>query len=289
MGNLHFTLAFYFLFMATYLIGDIQGCCNPLDQLLEKIQFDSSHDQLWLVGDLVNRGHHSLATLRRLCALGDAVTIVLGNHDLHLLAVAEGVIKPGKHDTLAEILQAPDRTVLLHWLRQQKLAHFEHNVLLVHAGVLPQWDVQTTLRLAGEIEATLRSTHYREFLAQMYGNQATRWDEALQGMARLRTITNALTRLRFCTLEGVMEFETKYGAEGAPEGFMPWFDVPQRATRTVRVAFGHWSTLGLRVEPGLLALDTGCVWGGQLTALRLEDNAVFQVTCAAAQIPGSVQ
>lgn len=275
--------------MATYLIGDIQGCCNPLDQLLEKIQFNPKHDKLWLVGDLVNRGHHSLQTLRRLYSLSKAVTIVLGNHDLHLLAVAEGTIKAGQHDTLDEILQAPDRDVLLHWLRQQKLAHFEQNVLLVHAGVLPQWDVKTTLHLAGEIETTLRGPQYREFLAQMYGNQSNDWDESLQGMARLRTITNALTRLRFCTPEGVMEFETKYGAEAAPTGFMPWFDVPQRATHDVRVAFGHWSTLGLRIEPGLIALDTGCVWGGQLTALRLEDDAIFQVNCEAAQIPGSVQ
>lgn len=275
--------------MAIYLIGDIQGCCDPLDQLLEKIQFDPARDHLWVAGDLVNRGHHSLRTLRRLHGLKEAVTIVLGNHDLHLLAVAEGAIRPGKHDTLDEILQAPDRATLLHWLRQQRLAYFAHNVLLVHAGVLPQWDVPTILRLAGEVEATLRGENYQYFLENMYGDHSNHWDESLQGMARLRTITNALTRLRVCTQEGTMEFDTKYGAETAPPGFMPWFEIPHRATRDIRVAFGHWSTLGLRIEENLIALDTGCVWGGQLTALRLEDNAVFQVTCAAAQAPGSVQ
>jgi len=275
--------------MATYLIGDLQGCCKPLDALLRKIAFDPRVDQLWLVGDLVNRGHDSLSVLRQLSALGGAVTVVLGNHDLHLLAVAEGVVPRGKHDTLDGILAAPDCAELLHWLRQQKLAHFEHGVLLVHAGVLPQWDVATTLQLASEVEHTLRGADYRAFLEQMYGNQPDRWSDDLHGAARLRMITNALTRLRFCTTTGVMEFDTKYGAEDAPPGFLAWFEVPHRATRDVRVAFGHWSTLGLRIEPNLLALDTGCVWGGQLTAVRLEDDAVFQVNCAAAQTPGSVR
>ncbi|TAK90646.1 MAG: symmetrical bis(5'-nucleosyl)-tetraphosphatase [Burkholderiaceae bacterium] len=275
--------------VSTYVIGDIQGCCNPLDALLHKIAFDASRDRLWLVGDLVNRGHESLAVLRQLKALGDAVTAVLGNHDLHLLAVAEGLAKRGKHDTLDAILAAPDCAELLFWLRQQKLAHFDRGVLLVHAGVLPQWDVATTLRLAGEVEHMLRGPDYRDFLGQMYGNQPDHWRDDLSGVPRLRMITNALTRLRFCTADGVMEFDTKYGAEDAPPGYLPWFDVPGRATRAVRVAFGHWSTLGLRVEEKLLALDTGCVWGGQLTAVRLEDDAVFQVNCAAAQIPGSLK
>lgn len=274
--------------MAIYLIGDIQGCCNPLDKLLEKIHFDPQVDQLWSAGDLVNRGPCSVEVLRRFAAFGKSATVVLGNHDLHLLAIAYSGRKQGVHDTLDQILQATDREYLLNWLRQQKLAHFDQGVLLVHAGVLPQWDVATTLRLANEVELVLQGTQFQEFLENIYGNHPDQWDESLQGIERLRMITNALTRLRFCTPEGKMEFETKYGAEAAPVGYLPWFDIPQRITRNQRVAFGHWSTLGLRLESNIIALDTGCVWGGKLTAIRLEDNAIFQTQCEAAQMPGSI-
>ena len=260
--------------MAIYLVGDIQGCDAALGLLLEKIAFSPSRDTLYCLGDLVNRGPDSLAVLRRLMALGSSAPCILGNHDLHLLAVAAGVRPSGKLDTLGAILQAPDRAAMLDWLRHQPLARSfaagGQDYLLVHAGVLPQWTAAQTLALAGEVQSRLQAPDYQDWLATMYGNQPDAWGDDLQGAERLRVIVNALTRLRFCTEDGRMDFASKEAAGAAPEGFMPWFEVPNRATADVCVAFGHWSTLGHINRPNLLALDTGCVWGGCLSAMRID-------------------
>lgn len=272
-----------------YLIGDIQGCCDALERLLALIDFSPSRDRLWLLGDLVNRGPASLATLRRLHQLGDAARCLLGNHDLHLLAAAHGVRPPQRSDTLDELLAAPDRTALLDWLRQQHLALFEAGWLMVHAGVVPQWSRDDVLAAAAEVQGVLRGPDLPGFLHAMYGNEPARWDPALRGTARLRFTVNALTRLRFCTADGTLDFKTKDGAGAAPEGFMPWFEVPGRRTAGVPVAFGHWSTLGLVDQPDLLGLDTGCVWGGRLTAARVDGarREIIQVDCEQAQRPGA--
>lgn len=278
--------------MALYLIGDVQGCDAALQRLLEKIDFSPSRDRLVVLGDLVNRGPASAAVLRRLMALGNAAQCLLGNHDLHLLAVSSGVRPAHRHDTIADVLGAPDRDGLLDWLRSRPLALHEHGVLMVHAGVLPQWTRAQTLALAREVQDVLRAPDWMAFLQQMYGNQPDQWSDDLRGAARLRLIVNALTRLRLCSVEGRMEFETKdsAGADGAPPGFMPWFDVPGRQTAGDVVAFGHWSTLGWVSRPDILALDTGCVWGGCLTAVRLgpsaQDRERIQVKCDQAQVPG---
>jgi bis(5'-nucleosyl)-tetraphosphatase (symmetrical) len=275
--------------MAVYLVGDVQGCDEALARLLQSIDFSSSRDTLYFLGDLVNRGPDSLAVLRRLTAMQGAARCVLGNHDLHALAVATAVRRPGRMDTLDRLLQAPDGDRLLEWLRQQPLALQAHGVLMVHAGVLPQWSAADTLARAREVETVLQGPDWRGFLERMYGNTPARWDDGLQGVDRLRVIVNALTRLRFCSAEGTMEFETKEGADAAPAGFMPWFDVPGRRTAADVVAFGHWSTLGWLARPDVIALDSGCVWGGCLTALRLQANGPHervQVPCAQAQRPG---
>jgi bis(5'-nucleosyl)-tetraphosphatase (symmetrical) len=271
-----------------YLIGDLQGCCDAFERLLVRIDFSPSRDKLWLLGDLVNRGPQSLAALRRLQSLGSAATCLLGNHDLHLLAVAHGVRPPHRSDTLAPILQAEDREALLHWLRHQRLAVFEAGWLMVHAGVVPQWSRDDTLTLAGEVEAVLRGPALPDFLQAMYGNEPARWQPGLTGVDRLRCTVNALTRLRFCTADGEMDFKTKDGASAAPPGYLPWFDVPGRRTAGVPIAFGHWSTLGLLDRPDLLGLDTGCIWGGKLTAARIDGNSreIIQVDCDQAQKPG---
>jgi bis(5'-nucleosyl)-tetraphosphatase (symmetrical) len=271
-----------------YLIGDLQGCCAALDRLLATVGFSPSRDHAYLLGDLVNRGPASLATLRRLQGLGSAATCLLGNHDLHLLAVASGLRPSGRHDTLAELLAAPDRPALVAWLRQQRLAVHERGWLMVHAGVAPQWDLATTLQLAGEVEARLASRDLPDFLAVMYGNRPDRWDPALQGDDRLRFAVNTLTRIRFVSADGTLDFDTKEAAGAAPQGLYPWFEAPGRKTEGVPIAFGHWSTLGLVNRPELLALDTGCVWGGRLTAVRLDGDRreVIQVECEQAQKPG---
>ena len=278
--------------MALYLIGDVQGCDAALGRLLDTLAFSPSRDRLVLLGDLVNRGPQSLAVLRRLMALEGAAACLLGNHDLHLLAVAQGVRKPHRSDTVGDILNAPDRAALLDWLRQRPLALRERGILMVHAGVLPQWTAARTLQLAAEVEAVLRGADWALFLHQMYGNQPDQWHDGLQGAARLRVIVNALTRLRFCSADGRMEFDTKdRGADGAPAGYLPWFDVPGRATADEVVAFGHWSTLGWLTRPDLISLDTGCVWGGALSAARIGDTArqrqLIQVHCPQAQAPGA--
>ena len=265
--------------MATYAIGDVQGCYDELARLLEAIRFDAVADRLWFTGDLVNRGPASLACLRRVVALGETATVVLGNHDLHLL-VAEGFARKHRTDTFDDILGAPDREELLVWLRHRPLMHAEGGYALVHAGLLPGWTVAQARALAGEVEAALRGEQFAEFCAAMYGNQPDAWDDALAGMDRLRVITNAMTRLRFCSAQGRMEFAAKGETADAPEGYLPWFAVPGRASAEATVVCGHWATLGLRVEPRLIAVDSGCVWGGALSAVRLEDRAVFQVPCA---------
>jgi bis(5'-nucleosyl)-tetraphosphatase (symmetrical) len=271
-----------------YLIGDLQGCCDALERLLQRLDFSPSRDRLWLLGDLVNRGPASLRTLRRLMQLGGAATCLLGNHDLHLLAAAHGVRRPGKGDTLDDILTAPDRAALIDWLRHQRMAVFDTGWLMVHAGVPPQWTRDATLALAAEVEAVLRGPDLADFLAAMYGNEPACWSPSLTGTDRLRFTVNALTRLRFCTADGEMDFKTKDGAGAAPAGFMPWFDVPGRCTDDTPIAFGHWSTLGLLDRPRLLGLDTGCVWGGRLTAARVDGptREIVQVDCEQAQRPG---
>jgi bis(5'-nucleosyl)-tetraphosphatase (symmetrical) len=271
-----------------YLIGDLQGCCDAFERLLAEVGFSPSRDELYLLGDLVNRGNGSLPTLRRLVGLGGSAHCLLGNHDLHLLATAAGARKLGKSDTLAPILDAPDRAHWLDWLRQQPLAIHAHGWLMVHAGVLPQWDVAQTMSLAAEVQAVLRGPALDDFLHRMYGNQPTRWRDDLRGKDRLRLIVNAFTRLRFCKVDGAMDFDLKEGAGAAPPGLMPWFDVPGRRTRGMPIAFGHWSTLGLLNRPDLLGLDTGCVWGGALTAARIDEGRreIVSVRCEQAQKPG---
>jgi bis(5'-nucleosyl)-tetraphosphatase (symmetrical) len=276
--------------MALYMIGDVQGCDQALGRLLDKIDFSPSRDTIFLLGDLVNRGPQSLAVLRRLMALESSAQCLLGNHDLHLLATAHGVRKPHRNDTVGDILGAPDRESLLDWLRRRPMALFEHGWLMVHAGVLPQWDQAQTLALAGELQSVLRSPDWTGFLKEMYGDQPDFWSDGLRGSERLRVIVNALTRLRFCSSQGVMEFATKDDADAAPAGFMPWFDVPGRRTSGVPVAFGHWSTLGTVKRDGVLPLDTGCVWGGCLTAARITDRAGsvehIKVLCLQERRPG---
>jgi bis(5'-nucleosyl)-tetraphosphatase (symmetrical) len=271
-----------------WLIGDVQGCDDALARLIDETGASPSRDRLVLLGDLVNRGPGSHRVLQRLAGWGAAATCLLGNHDLHLLAVAHGARRLHRGDTFGDVLDSPDAAQGLQWLRQQKLAHAEAGWLCVHAGVLPQWTAADTLARAAEVEAVLRGPELAAFLPRMYGNEPARWHDGLQGDARLRVIVNALTRLRFCTPEGVMDFATKEGAGAAPEGHLPWFRVPGRASAGQPVAFGHWSTLGLLDEPELLGLDTGCVWGGCLTAARVDGGRreTLQVRCAQAQAPG---
>lgn len=275
--------------MSTYAIGDIQGCHDPLLRLLDAIRFDPGADRLWFVGDLVNRGPDSLGVLRFIRDLGDAAVCVLGNHDLHLLALAEGLGRVHQGDTLDAVLAAPDRDELMAWLRHRRLAWRENSYLMIHAGVLPGWSADTAMALAAEAEAALQAPDYRDFFARMYGNAPTAWSPALQGVERLRVIVNAFTRLRYCSAAGEMEFRHK-GAPGTqPPGWLPWFEVPGRASADVACVIGHWSTLGLINRPDLVALDTGCLWGDRLTALRLEDRQAFAVTCPAYRSPAGGQ
>ena len=280
--------------MALYLIGDLQGCDAPLGRLLQKIDFSPSRDTIVLLGDLVNRGPDSLAVLRRVQGYGASALSLLGNHDLHLLGVAHGARKPGRKDTLAELLAAPDSEALLDWVRRQHMAlHMRigsGDLLMVHAGVLPQWTVGDTLALAAEVQSVLRGPALGEFLLSMYGNEPAQWQDKLTGSARLRAIVNALTRLRFCAPDGTMDFSSNESATAAPPGLLPWFDAPGRQTAGQLVVFGHWSTLGRFERSDLLGLDTGCVWGGCLSAVRfgatLAEREWLQVDCPQAQKPG---
>jgi bis(5'-nucleosyl)-tetraphosphatase (symmetrical) len=262
--------------MATYAIGDVQGCADELDALLGRIGFDLARDRLWFVGDLVNRGPKSLEVLRRVRALGDAAVVVLGNHDLHLVCHAEGLWRRRADDTLDEVLAAADGAELVAWLRARPLMHLEGRYAMVHAGLLPQWSLGRARELAREVEAALQGPKYRDFLANMYGSKPDRWDDALAGHDRLRVIVNAMTRLRFCTADGRMEFREK--GRTPPRGFSAWFDA-RAAREEPAVVCGHWSALGVKLTERLVALDSGCVWGGSLSALRLEDRALFQVPC----------
>ncbi|MES2318559.1 MAG: symmetrical bis(5'-nucleosyl)-tetraphosphatase [Pseudomonadota bacterium] len=281
--------------MKTYVIGDLQGCAHEAQVLLDRIARDSGEQaRIVFVGDLVNRGPESLKALRRVASLSGSsngrVDAVLGNHDLHLLAVACGAQKLARGDTLAEILDAPDRDSLIDWLRHRPLALLERGHLLVHAGLLPQWSAPQALALAGEVEAVLRGPGWIDFLGQMYGNEPDRWDDALTGIARLRCIVNALTRMRLCTPDGVMDFKHKESA-GAPPGssLLPWFDVPGRRSEGTPVVFGHWSALGLLMRPDLIGLDSGCVWGGKLSAMCLDDREVLAVDCPEYQRHGGAR
>jgi len=264
-----------------YLVGDIQGCAGALARLMATIDFSPSRDRVYVLGDLVNRGPDSLGTLRLLRDLGDAATCVLGNHDWHLLAVAAGVRPRHRSDTLDDILDAPDREAWLDWVRQRRMAVHEQGWLMLHAGVVPQWDLATTLLLAGELEAQLRERSGRDFLAAMFGNDPLRWSDSLAGADRLRFTLNTLTRTRFVAADGTLEFRTKDGADAAPPGFYPWFEVPGRKTAGTPIAFGHWSSLGLVDRPDLLGIDTGCVWGERLSAIRLDGGRreLIQVEC----------
>ncbi len=261
----------------TWAIGDVQGCLDSLLALLSKIP---SSARLRLVGDLVNRGPRSLDALRWAIEQGERVVTVLGNHDLHLLAVAAGIRRAHRTDTLDDILCAPDRDALLDWVRTRPLAHFEDGWLMVHAGVLPQWSVERTLELADEVQRVLSGPRWLEFLREMYGNEPAQWSDSLRGNDRLRVIVNALTRIRFCTPDGRMEFAAKEGVDHAPAGYLPWFDVPGRASADTPIVFGHWAALGWLDRPDLLSIDTGCVWGRELTAVRLRDRRVLRVGCA---------
>lgn len=265
--------------MATFAIGDLQGCYEPLRRLVDVTGFDSARDRLWFVGDLVNRGPDSLACLRYVKSLGDAAVTVLGNHDLHLVCVAEGIQRSGRRDTLDEVLGAPDRDELVAWLRGRPMLHLEGGHLLVHGGLLPEWTAARAAELAREVEDALRGPCHRAMLAELYGDQPNRWSDDLTGMERLRVIVNAMTRMRVCTRDGAMVLGFKGEPGEAHDAWTPWFDMPERRSADHTIVCGHWSALGVRVRPDLLSLDGGCVWGRCLTAIRLEDRELFTVAC----------
>ena len=266
--------------MSIYAIGDVQGCYAELCALLERIGFDEGRDQLWFVGDLVNRGPGSLEALRFVKHLGARAVTVLGNHDLHLVALAYGHGRARGDDTLDAVLDAPDRDELIDWLRALPLLHVGEGHVMVHAGLLPQWDIAKAQALAREVEHALRGPDHREFLSRLYGSKPEAWSDELTGADRLRVIVNAMTRMRFCAADGRMEFHTKGESAQGPPGFSPWFDVPGRRSADAAIVCGHWSALGLKLRPDLIALDAGCVWGGQLTAIRLADRHLVQVPCS---------
>tara|TARA_R110002167_G_C12658108_1_gene649680 strand:+ start:177 stop:992 length:816 start_codon:yes stop_codon:yes gene_type:complete len=267
--------------MATYAVGDLQGCLNELKALLSQVNF-SADDQLWLTGDLVNRGPESLASLRFVKDLGEQAKVVLGNHDLHLLAVACDKRKAGRKDTFDAILNAPDRDELMHWLRHLPLLHHDtaKGYVMVHAGIPPIWSLNKAIACAREVETVLRSPLAREFFSHMYGNEPNRWKDSLEGWERYRMITNYFTRMRFCNAKGKLELDTKTGQQNPPKGYAPWFSFKDRLISHHRLLFGHWASLEGRSDtPNIYPLDTGCVWGGSLTALRLEDQRYFSVGC----------
>jgi len=258
--------------MAIFAIGDVQGCHDELLRLVEHLKFDPSKDQLWFTGDLVNRGPKSLETLRTIKALGHSAVCVLGNHDLHLLAVAEGISRIKHQDTFADVLKAPDRDELLGWLRTLPLLHHEAGFYLIHAGLPPQWRLEDAARLAPEVESVLRSADYADFLWHMYGNEPQLWSEKLEGFDRLRFITNCLTRVRFCSLDGRINLTEKGEPDGANDDLIPWFAHPARPRSDDWVVYGHWSTLGYHQSHQTICIDTGCLWGGSLTAIRLDQS-----------------
>ena len=264
--------------MSTYLIGDIHGCHDELRSLLDQVAFDPQVDQLWLTGDLVARGPASLEVLRFVRYLGDCVKMVLGNHDLHLLAVYAGISRNKPKDRLTPLLEAPDADVLINWLRRQPLLQVdeEKKLVMAHAGITPQWDIDTAISCAREVEAVLSSGTYPLFLDAMYGDMPNNWVPELSGLARLRFSTNALTRMRYCFPNGQLDMIAKESPESAPPPLKPWFTIPGPVSRDYTIAFGHWASLeGKGTPEGIIALDTGCCWGGTLTMLRWEDKQVF--------------
>lgn len=268
--------------MATYAVGDIQGCFAPLKALLAQVQFDPRQDTLWVAGDLVNRGPESLEVIRYIRGLGDAAVPVLGNHDLHFLAVAEGLRTPSKSDTLDALLAAPDLPEIVQWLRGLPLIHQDRALgyTMVHAGIPPQWSIKKARKRAQEVEQALRGGDYRRFLKAMYGNVPAGWRKGLRGMKRLRVITNYLTRMRFCDPNGQLDLDNKSAPHAVNLGYAPWYALENRKSRGERIIFGHWAALEGQVsEPDVFALDTGCVWGGCLTLMRLEDQATFHASC----------
>ena len=269
--------------MAIYAIGDVQGCCAELERLLISLRLDTDRDELWFVGDLVNRGPRSLDTLRLVRSLGSRATVVLGNHDIHLIALAFGNRSRAKVRELADVLEAPDGPELVDWLRHRPLAHYrpELNTLMVHAGVPPQWDPLLTIKLAREVEQALRGRHCAEYIRDLYGEQPDRWSTSLTGQDRLRFITNCLTRMRYCTPDGTLDLNENGAPGSQPPSLLPWFEVGGRQTAMVRVVFGHWAALGLMQRDNLLGIDSGCVWGRKLTAVRLDGPAkIFSVPCS---------
>ena len=267
--------------MAVYAIGDIQGCYEPFLRLLDRLRFDPAADALWLVGDLVNRGPHSVEVLRRVRDLGERVVTVLGNHDLTLLAVAAGQVKPKRKDTFHPIIDAPDSGELFDWLRQRPMLHHDAKLgfTMVHAGLPPQWDLALAQQCAAELEATLRGPKWTRFMGKMFGSEPRGWRDDLIGDDRLRFTVNALTRMRFCTTDGALSLSEK-GPPGSQDAkLLPWFQVPQRRNADLNIVFGHWASLGYYRAPGLYALDSGCVWGNRLTAIRLDapDAPAFSV------------
>jgi bis(5'-nucleosyl)-tetraphosphatase (symmetrical) len=271
----------------TFVIGDVQGCYDQLVELIAKIDAIDPNARILFAGDLVNRGPKSVETLRLVKNLGERADSVLGNHDLHLLAVANGIRAPHRSDTLNGILQAPDRDELLNWLRHRPMAIAikDGRHILVHAGVFAAWSEAQTMSLASEIETQLRRDEYADSIRHMYGNVPANWQDNLQGNDRTRCIINAFTRMRFCHTDGAMDFDLKEGAAEAPEHLIPWFDLPTRQTQDCTLIFGHWSTLGLVLRENLISLDTGCVWGGKLTAVRLTDRMIIQVQSPQHQSP----
>ncbi len=271
--------------MATYAIGDIQGCYHAFQALLSRVQFNAKLDSLWLVGDLINRGSGSLEVLRWCYQHQNQLKVVLGNHDLHALAVAHGIKPAHKGDTLQALLDAPDSDMLFSWLRHQPLLIYNEEYTMVHAGLLPQWHLTDAMMHAREVESALQGTNYQAFLHGMYGNTPNAWHDDLVGMARLRVITNTMTRMRICTPEGALEFDFKGELDDIPHGYLPWFDVASRKSHAANIICGHWSALGLQQRENIHALDTGCLWGGKLTAMCLETKAITQAPSDAKDNP----
>lgn len=268
--------------MSNYCIGDVQGCYTELTALLTQIEFDPSQDYLWFTGDLVNRGPESLETLRFIKSLGDRAIVILGNHDMHMLAVASKEREYKKQDTFKDVLEAPDCEELCAWLRQQRLLYHDAKLgyTMVHAGLAPQWDLAKAKQCAAEVEKALRGKQYAEFFAHMYRDHCNNWHDDLTGWKRLRTITNYFTRMRFCKSDGELELSIKGTPENPPPGFLPWFKVPDRRNKDLKIIFGHWAALNGKTDtPNVFALDTGCAWGNSLTAMRLEDGERFSVGC----------
>jgi bis(5'-nucleosyl)-tetraphosphatase (symmetrical) len=276
--------------MAVYAIGDVQGCYDELRRLLDALAFDPSADRVWFVGDLVNRGPHSAPVLRHVRALGDAATVVLGNHDMHLLAMSQGNLRKAGEGQLDDVLQAPDRDELIAWLRRRPFLHHDAALgwTMIHAGLPPQWDLAAAAACAREMEAVLQSEDFRAFAHGMYGNQPDKWSPKLDGLDRWRFITNCFTRLRFCAKDGTLNLKPKGPPGSQPKGFVPWFEVPERKTANTRILFGHWSTLGYQSTANAWSLDTGCLWGGSLTALRIDVDPPrpFHLPCAQLKRPG---